>query len=144
MRIAIGSDHRGFKLKKIIIEILAVEGYSYNDFGCFNEEPVDYPNIALEVARVVMKGGYNMGILICSTGIGMSIAANKIKGIRAAVCCDSFSTLRARKHNDANILCLGAEVVKDGYTEIVNNFLACEFEGGRHQRRLDEIAVMEG
>lgn len=143
MYIAIGSDHRGFGLKQNIIEMLADAGYSYKDLGCYDKEPVDYPNVALEVARAVVKGGFNRGILICSTGIGMSIAANKIQGIRAALCCNAFSTLRARRHNDANILCLGAEVLKDGYTEIVSNFLKGEFEGGRHQKRLDEIEVME-
>ncbi len=144
MRIAIGSDHRGFGLKQKIIKMLADSGYSYEDFGCYNEEPVDYPDIALEVARAVIKGGFERGILICSTGIGMSIAANKVKGIRAALCCNVFSALRARRHNDANILCLGAEVIKDGYDEIVSSFLTGEFEGGRHQRRLDKIEVLEG
>lgn len=144
MRIAIGSDHRGFVLKQKIIKMLADSGYSYEDFGCYDEEPVDYPNIALEVARAVKKGGFERGILICSTGIGMSIVANKIKGIRAALCCNAFSALRARRHNDANILCLGTEVIKDEYDEIVNSFLTGEFEGGRHQRRLYEIEVMEG
>jgi ribose 5-phosphate isomerase B len=144
MRIAIGSDHRGFGLKKKIIKMMADSGYSYEDLGCYNEEPVDYPDYALEVARAVVKSGFERGILICSTGIGMSIAANKIKGIRAALCCNAFTALRARKHNDANILCLGAEVVGDGYAEIVSNFLTGQFEGGRHQRRLYEIEVMEG
>ncbi len=144
MRIAIGSDHRGFGLKQKIIKMLADSGYNYEDFGCYNEEPVDYPDIALEVARAVIKGGFERGILICSTGIGMSIAANKIKGIRAALCCNVFSALRARRHNDANILCLGAEVIKDGYDEIVSSFLTGEFEDGRHQQRLDKIEVLEG
>ena len=144
MRIAIGSDHRGFGVKQKIIKMLADLGYNYEDFGCYNEEPVDYPDIALEVARAVIKGGFERGILICSTGIGMSIAANKVKGIRAALCCNVFSALRARRHNDANILCLGAEVIKDGYDEIVSSFLTGEFEGGRHQRRLDKIEVLEG
>jgi len=144
MRIAIGSDHRGFELKKEIIKTLADTGYSYKDFGCYSEEPVDYPDIALEVARAVVKGGFERGILICSTGIGMSIAANKIKGVRAALCCNAFSAMRARKHNDANILCLGAEVGKEGCDEIVGSFLTGEFESGRHQRRLYKIEVMEG
>ncbi len=144
MRIAIGSDHRGFRLKQKTAKMLADSGYSYEDYGCYNEEPVDYPDIALEVARAVVKGGFERGILICSTGIGMSIAANKVKGIKAALCCDAFSALRARKHNDANILCLGAKAAKEGYSEIVSSFLTGEFEGGRHQRRLDKIEVMEG
>lgn len=144
MRVAIGSDHRGFGLKQKIIKMLDDSGYSYEDFGCYNEEPVDYPDIALEVARAVIRGGFERGILICSTGIGMSIAANKIKGIRAALCCNAFSALRARRHNDANILCLGAEVVEEGYSKIVGSFLTGEFVGGRHQRRLDKIKVLEG
>jgi len=144
MRIAIGSDHRGFGLKKKIAKMLADSGYEYKDFGCYNEEPVDYPDIALEVVGAVVKGGFERGILICSTGIGMNITANKVKGIRAALCCDAFSALRARKHNDANILCLGSEVVEEKYREIVSSFLEGEFEGGRHQRRLDKIKVMEG
>jgi len=144
MRIAIGSDHRGFGLKKRIIKMLADAGYNSEDLGCYDEEPVDYPDIALEVARAVVKSGFEMGILICSTGIGMSIAANKIKGVRAALCCNAFSALRARKHNDANILCLGAEVITEEYSEIVSNFLTGEFEGGRHQQRLDKIEIPEG
>ena len=144
MRIAIGSDHRGSGLKQKIIKMLDDSGYSYEDFGCYNEEPVDYPDFALEVARAVIRGGFERGILICSTGIGMNIAANKIKGIRAALCRNVFSALRARRHNDANILCLGAELVKDGYDEIVGSFMTAEFEGGRHQRRLDKIEVLEG
>jgi len=144
MRIAIGSDHRGLELKQKIAKMLADSGYKCKDFGCFSEESVDYPDVVLEVTGAVVKGGFERGVLICSTGIGMSIAANKVKGIRAALCCDAFSALRARKHNDANILCLGAEVVKEGYCEIVSSFLEGEFEGGRHQRRLDKIKVMEG
>lgn len=144
MRIAIGSDHRGLELKQKIAKMLDDSGYEYKDFGCFSEEPVDYPDIALEVAGAVVKGGFERGVLICSTGVGMSIAANKVKGIRAALCCDAFSALRARKHNDANILCLGAEVVKEKYYEIVSSFLEGEFEGGRHQRRLGKIEAMEG
>lgn len=141
MRIAIGSDHRGFGLKQKIVKMLADSGHTYEDFGCYNEESVDYPDIALAVAGAVAKGGFERGILICSTGIGMSIAANKVKGIRAALCSDAFSALRARKHNDANILCLGAE---GKYSEIISSFLTGEFEGGRHQKRLDKIEVIEG
>ena len=144
MRITIGSDHRGLEIKQMIAKMLDDSGYEYKDFGSYNEEPVDYPDIALEVAGAVVKGGFERGILICSTGIGMNITANKVKGIRAALCCDAFSTLRSRKHNDANILCLGAEVVKEGYCEIVSSFLEGEFEGGRHQRRLDKIKLLEG
>jgi ribose 5-phosphate isomerase B len=143
MRIAIGSDHRGFKLKQAIIKMLTDAGHSYHDFGCYSEEPVDYPDVAQEVAQAVAKGDFERGILICSTGIGMCIAANKVCGIRAAMCCNSFHALRARKHNDANILCLGGEVAEQ-LAEIVNIFITEKFEGGRHQRRLDKIKAMEG
>ena len=143
MRIAIGSDHRGFKLKQAIIKILAEDGHSYHDFGGYTEESIDYPDIAKEVARAVAKGDFERGILICSTGIGMCIAANKVCGIRAALCYDSFCALRARQHNDANILCLGGEVEAEQFAEIVKIFLTEKFEGGRHQRRLDKIKAME-
>jgi ribose 5-phosphate isomerase B len=143
MRIAIGCDHRGLKLKKEVIELVAAAGHSYQDLGCHSEEPVDYPDIAGEVAQAVAVGDFKMGIIICSTGIGVSIAANKVKGIRAALCCDGTSALRARQHNDANILCLGAEIKKGLLDEIVTDFLEAQFEGGRHQRRIDKIKAME-
>jgi ribose 5-phosphate isomerase B len=143
MRIAIGCDHRGLELKKQIMELVEGAGHSYNDLGCYSEEPVDYPDIAREVAQAVAGGDYNMGIIICSTGIGVSIAANKVKGIRAALCCDAFNALRARQHNDANVLCLGAGIDKGLLEEIVTNFLEGSFEGGRHQRRIDKITAME-
>jgi ribose 5-phosphate isomerase B len=144
MRIAIGCDHRGLKLKKYVIKLVADAGHSFQDFGCHSDEPVDYPDIAKEVAQAVAGGDFERGILVCSTGIGMCIAANKVRGIRAAQCCDAFSALRARKHNDANILCLGAGVGRGQLAEIVNNFLTAQFEGGRHQRRLDKVRAMEG
>lgn len=143
MRIAIGSDHRGFRLKQRIAELLTDSGYDYKDFGCDSEAVVDYPDIAREVADVVAKGEFDRGILICSTGIGMCITANKVRGIRAALCCDSFCALRARKHNDANILCLAAELKKELVAEMTKVFLTEKFEGGRHQRRLDKIKAME-
>jgi len=141
--IAIGCDHRGLKLKKQIIKLVADAGHSFQDFGCHTDEPVDYPDIAQEVAQAVADGDFERGILVCSTGIGMCIAANKVNGIRAALCCDGFGAQRARKHNDANILCLGAGVEKGLLAEIVNNFLTAQFEGGRHQRRLDKVRAME-
>ncbi len=144
MRIAIGCDHRGLELKKQIIELVVGAGYSYKDFGCYTEEAVDYPDIAREVAQAVAGGGYEMGIIVCSTGIGVCIAANKVKGIRAALCCDGFSAKRARQHNDANVLCLGAGIERGLLDEIVTNFLQGQFEGGRHQRRIDKITAMEG
>ena len=143
MRIAIGCDHRGLELKQFIMKLVTEMGHSYKDFGSYTTEPVDYPDIAKEVAGAVASGEFERGILICDTGIGMSIAANKVKGIRAALCCDAFSARRARQHNDANILCLGAEVEQGQIAETVNAFLAGKFEGGRHQRRVDKIRAIE-
>ena len=145
MRIAIGCDHRGIEFKQFVIKLLTDAGHSYEDFGSYTSEPVDYPDIAVKVAEAVKRGGFDRGILICGTGIGMSIAANKVKGIRAAQCYNAFTAHRARQHNDANILCLGAgeEQKQDPVTEIVNAFLTCKFEGGRHQRRVDKIREME-
>ena len=143
MRVAIGSDHRGFRLKQEIGGLLAETGYDYKDFGCDSEEPVDYPDIAREVARAIAKGEFERGILVCSTGIGMCIAANKVRGIRAALCCDSFCATRARQHNDANILCLAAELKREILDEMIRVFLTEKFEGGRHQRRLDKIKAVE-
>lgn len=143
MRIAIGCDHRGLDLKRSVIGLITEAGHGYEDFGCYTPESVDYPDIAREVAGAVARGDFERGILICDTGIGMSITANKVRGIRAALCHSAFSARRARQHNDANILCLAAAEVGDGAGEIVSAFLASEFEGGRHQRRLNKIRVME-
>jgi len=144
MRIAIGCDHRGLNLKQSVIKLITEAGHSYEDFGSFTADPVDYPDIAKAVAESVAGGNFDRGILICSTGIGMCIVANKVKGIRAALCHNVFSATRARWHNDANILCLGAEEEQESVPEIVNAFLAGEFEGGRHRRRVDKIRRMEG
>lgn len=144
MRIAIGCDHRGFELKKQVIELVEGIGHSYKDLGCYTTEPVDYPDVARDVAQAVVKGESDMGIVICSTGIGVCIATNKVKGIRAALCCDAFGALGARQHNDANILCLGAGTEKESLDEIVTNFLEGVFEGGRHRRRIEKITAMEG
>ncbi len=143
MRIAIGCDHRGVDFKKSVMKLLAETGHSYEDFGCFSEESVDYPDIARRVAEAVATGSFARGILICYSGIGMSIAANKVKGIRAALCHDTFGAHLARQHNDANILCLGAFRGKNELGGILNAFLTTEFEGDRHQRRLDKIRAME-
>jgi len=144
MRIAIGCDHRGLKLKQFIIKLITEAKHSYEDFGGYTADPVDYPDIAQRVAKAVASGDFKRGILICDTGIGMCIAANKVKGIRAALCHNAFSACRARQHNDANVLCLGAEEEQERVPEIVNTFLTCEFESGRHQRRVDKIRDMEG
>ena len=146
MRIAIGCDHAGLNLKQFVLKLIAEAGHSYEDFGCYTADSVDYPDIAQKVGEVVARGDFECGILICNNGIGMSIAANKVKGIRAALCYSAFNARRTRQHNDANILCLGAreEQEQEPVAEIVNAFLTGEFEGGRHQRRVDKIRGMEG
>ncbi len=144
MRIAIGSDHRGFALKEALKELLGDLGHEWVDFGCQDEEAVDYPDIARPLAEAVARGEFGRGILICSNGIGMSIAANKVKGVRAALCHDSFAARLARQHNDAGILCLGGWCIGRGVAEeIVRTFLSAEFEGGRHVRRIEKIKDME-
>jgi ribose 5-phosphate isomerase B len=143
LKIAIGCDHRGFKQKQYVTKLLEDSGHGYEDFGCFSGDPIDYPDIAEKVARAVAEGKAERGILICSTGIGMCIAANKIAGSRAALCYDNFCTLRARQHNDANILCLGESLSHGEVADMVGTFLGTTFEGGRHQRRLDKIKALE-
>jgi ribose 5-phosphate isomerase B len=143
MRIALGCDHRGFNLKRAIMSLITEAGHSFEDFGGYDTTSVDYPDIAQKVAEAVAGGRFDYGILVCSTGIGMSIAANKVRGIRAAVCHDLFTARRARQHNDANVLCLGGDVVTQGLGEIVQTFLNTSFEGGRHARRLEKIRAME-
>ena len=144
MRIAIGSDHRGFALKEALKKILGELGHEWVDFGCEGEEPVDYPDIARPLGEAVAAGEYERGILICGNGVGMSIAANKVKGVRAALCQNSFTARLARRHNDVNVLCLGAWCIGRGLAEeIVRVFLSEDFEGGRHARRLEKIRAME-
>ncbi len=144
MRIAIGSDHAGFAMKQMIVGLLSELGHSCEDFGCFNSNSVDYPDIARPVAEAVSKKSFDRAILVCSTGIGMSIVANKVPGIRAAVCHDTFSARRAREHNDANVLCLGEWVIGQGLMrEIVTTYLSTDFAGGRHARRVEKIHAIE-
>jgi ribose 5-phosphate isomerase B len=144
VRIAIGSDHRGFALKEVLKELLAELGHEWVDFGCQTEEPVDYPDIARPLAEAVAAGEYERGILICGSGVGMSIAANKVKGVRAALCHDTFAGRLTRRHNDANVLCLGGWCIGRGVAEdIVRLFLSEDFEGGRHARRLEKIRAIE-
>jgi len=144
MHIALGCDHRGLKLKQTIIGLLTELGYDYQDFGCYSTEPVDYPDIAQRVAEAVASGKLDHGILLCGTGIGMSIAANKVRGIRAALCYDTLSAQRARQHSDANILCLGGDTVEQYMAlDIVKIYLSTTFEGGRHLRRLQKIHSLE-
>jgi ribose 5-phosphate isomerase B len=142
MKIGVGSDHRGLELKAKVVEFLKSWGQEPTDCGAHDERSVDYPDVAREVGRDVAGGRFERGILICGTGIGMSIAVNKIAGVRAALCCDVFMAERARLHNDANVLCLGAERTAD-IQGIVRKFLTTDFEGGRHQQRLNKITEME-
>ncbi len=142
--IAIASDHGGYALKKDITAWLEKNGYEYRDFGTDSDESCDYADFGAPAARAVAKGECERGILICGTGIGMSMTANKIKGIRAALCGDCYSAEYTRLHNDANVLCLGARVVGGGLAEkIVEIFLTTGFEGGRHARRIAKIAALE-
>ena len=144
MKIAIGSDHGGFELKECIKEFLENEGMEYKDFGAYDLNSVDYPDFAREVASAVVSGECDRGILCCGTGIGISIAANKVPGIRAALCGDCYSARMSRMHNDANVLCMGGRVVGKGLgVEIARAWLKTGFEGGRHQRRIDKIAEIE-
>ena len=144
MRIAIGCDHRGVNLKQDIMKVITGAGHNYEDFGCYTTDSVDYPDIAREVTGAVVRGDFEFGILICDTGVGMSIAANKVRGIRAALCGNTFSARRARQHNDANILCLAAGQKTGVVRDIIETFLTSQFEGGRHQSRLNKIRAMEG
>jgi len=145
MKIALGSDHAGFHLKNIIIGHLKTAERSYEDFGVFSEGSADYPDLAILVSNSVLSGESQYGILICGTGIGMSMAANKHRGIRAALCSETYSARCARKHNNANVLTMGSRVIGPGLAvDIVEAFLNTEFEGGRHIRRIDKLAVIEG
>ena len=140
MKVAIGCDHGGFDLKKHVISVLGELGHEVEDQGCNSSDPVDYPNFAMAVSTLVKDNACERGILICGTGIGMSMAANRIPGIRAALCHETFSAKMSREHNDANILCLGARVIGPGLAqEIVRTWITSDFAGGRHQRRIDKF-----
>ncbi|HOQ17649.1 MAG TPA: ribose 5-phosphate isomerase B [Defluviitaleaceae bacterium] len=139
--IAIGSDHGGYALKEEIVKYLKEQNIDYKDIGCYSEESCDYPQYGKAVAQLVASGECEKGILICGTGIGISIAANKVKGIRAALCHDCFSAQAAREHNNANILAMGARVIGPGLAiKIVETFLATDFSNDeRHVRRISQI-----
>lgn len=142
--LAIGSDHGGYDLKNEIIKYLEENGIKYKDVGSFSAESIDYPEIALRVTELINSGECKLGVLCCGTGIGMSLAANKVKGIRAAACSETYSAKFTRLHNDSNILCLGGRVVGAGTAcEMIDLFLNTAFEGGRHQRRVDKIMAIE-
>ena len=144
MKIAIGCDHGGFEHKNAIAEHFEKRGFEVLDFGIHELESIDYPKIALKVANSVASKEAELGILVCGTGIGMSLAANKVKGIRAACCSEHFSAKYTRMHNDSNILCLGGRVIGIGTAiELADLFVDTEFEGGRHQRRVDMITEIE-
>ncbi len=145
MKIAISSDHGGNNLRREIIELLAEKGLEYEDLGPKDDESVDYPDYAKPVADGVASGNFDRGILICGTGIGMSIAANKVKGIRCALVHDVFSAKATREHNDTNVLAMGERVIGPGLArEIVSTWLSTPFSGGRHERRIEKLIELEG
>lgn len=144
MRVAIGSDHAGFELKEILRAELADLGDEVADYGTDSTESCDYPDIAVPLAQAVAAGEHDFGILICSNGVGPSIVANKVHGVRAAVCHDTFSSRRAREHTDVNVLCLGAWAIGRGVaSEVVRAFRSASFEGGRHERRLSKVKAVD-
>ncbi|MBP1765229.1 MAG: rpiB [Firmicutes bacterium] len=144
MKVAIGSDHGGFHLKNNIMQLLDEMRIPFHDYGVFTTDSVDYPDISSSVAQAVTSGECDRGIIICGTGIGVCIAANKIKGIRAALCHDIFSAQMSREHNDANILTMGERVIGVGPARmIVEKWLATEFAGGRHSVRVGKIMALE-
>lgn len=144
MKIAIAADHGGFTLKETIKKKLESMGLEFHDFGSYSEESVDYPDYGIQVAEAVARDEYQRGILICGTGLGMSIVANKVPGVRCALLHDSFSAKATREHNDTNVMAMGARVIGPGLAEeIVELWLTTDFSGGRHQARLDKIADIE-
>ncbi len=144
MRIVVGTDHRGFLVRERVVELVRRLGHDAEDVGTFSGEPVDYPDIAAQVARMVSSGQADRGILICGTGLGMCITANKFPGVRAAPCHDALAAEMSRRHNDANILCLAADLLGEGVVDrMVEIWLNTPFEGGRHARRVAKICGLE-
>ena len=144
MTIALGCDHGGYGLKCEIVKLLEAKGYEYQDFGCYSTESCDYPEFGEAAARAVASGECDKGIVICTTGIGISIAANKVAGIRCAHCADSLEAEMTRRHNDANMMAIGAGFTGKNMAErMVEVFLTTEFEGGRHQRRVDKLNAIQ-
>jgi len=144
MRIVIGSDHRGVEIKRRLLDQLRSCGHDVLDIGTESAESVDYPDYAYEVAKLVGNGEREFGLLICGTGTGMCIAANKVRGVRAASCQDVLTAEMSRRHNDANVLCLSADLVgEDQMTKMIRLFLETPFDGGRHARRVEKIAKIE-
>ncbi|MBQ9949456.1 MAG: ribose 5-phosphate isomerase B [Clostridia bacterium] len=144
MKIIIGSDHGGFELKNELCTYLREMGHEVEDAGCHSQSSVDYPDYAFPVCEAVAKGEFAFGILVCGTGIGMSICANKVRGIRCALCSEPVSAALTRKHNNANVLAMGARIIgKELAKEIVRTFLSTEFDGGRHENRVNKISEYE-
>lgn len=144
MRVAIGSDHAGYEAKQEVLQMLKEQGHEVRDMGTYSGESVDYPDVAMAVSESVARGEADRGILVCGTGIGMSITANKVRGIRAALCHDEFTARAAREHNDANVLAVGARTTAvHAILRIVDIFLSAQFAGGRHAVRVNKIAECE-
>ena len=144
MKIALGADNGAFELKEAIKKHLEEKGIEYTDYGCFSKQSVDYPRYAYLAASAVASGECDFGIICCTTGLGVSMAANKVKGIRAAVCTSNHLAEMTRRHNNANVICMGQAVVTEQEAfEMVDIFLSTEFEGGRHQRRVDLLTDIE-
>ena len=144
MRIAVGSDHRGFLVRAKLVELLRRLGHEVDDLGCFTGDAVDYPDVAAQVAGKVSRREVERGILVCGTGLGMCIAANKFAGVRAAPCHDDLTAEMSRRHNDANVLCLSADLLGERIIDrIIEIWLATPFEGGRHARRVEKISALD-
>lgn len=144
MKIALGCDHGGYELKQHIIQVLKRLGHEVEDFGCFSKDSCDYPDFGAAAAKAVAEGKCDRGIVVCTTGIGISIAANKVKGIRCAHCADCLQAEMTRRHNDANMMAIGAGFTGPNMAErMVEVFLSTEFEGGRHARRVEKIMALE-
>lgn len=144
MKIAVGSDHAGLHLKNTLVEWLKEQGHEVDDKGTYTEESCDYPDFAIAVAKDVSEGKVERGILVCSSGIGMSITANKVSGVRAALVHNGYEAMMTRLHNNANVLCLGANIIGPALAiNALENFMSTEFEGGRHQRRVDKMDALD-
>mgnify|MGYP002517421520 CR=1 FL=1 len=144
MKVAIGCDHGGLNIKNAIIEYLKENGIEFTDFGCYTEESVDYPIYGYKVAKEVSDNSDTLGVLCCGTGIGISMSANKVKGIRAAVCTNEFMAEMTRRHNNSNIICMGGRIIDEAMAvKLTDIFLNTEFEGDRHTKRVDMITAIE-
>ncbi len=144
MRIAVGTDHRGYSIRMKVIELIERLGHEVDDVGTFSNESVDYPDVASGVAAKVSRGEVDRGILVCGTGLGMCIAANKLRGVRAAPCHDDLTAEMSRRHNDTNVLCLSADLLGERLIDrMIELWLATPFEGGRHARRVEKITQLE-